>query len=124
MLGGLAFAAAIALWRPWAGNEAPATASRARVEPARAALPAAAPSAPAPRFALQIGSFRTRGRAEAILADAEARTGLTGTIVSSPGSRWHRILLGGYPTEVEAAAAARAHRSAGRLEEAWVRPLP
>ena len=67
--------------------------------------------------AIQVASFRTRSRADRVLAAVEERTGLKGAVLPSDvsGVLWHRILLGAFPTEEEATDALRLQPVLGDL---------
>lgn len=82
-----------------------------------------APAGPAPEFTVQVGSYRTRAKAERVLASVRDRTGLRGVVLDSEvdGVAWHRILLGAFATPREALEAVRPLTAE---HEVMVRPLP
>ena len=77
-------------------------------------------------MAIQIASFRTRRRAESVLAEAEARTGLKGALIPAQvdGVRWYRILLGTFASAEAAIGAAGPLLEDGMITEVLVRPVP
>lgn len=77
-------------------------------------------------LSIQIASCRTRRRAEEVLAEAQARTGLEGLIIPAQvdGVRWYRILLGVFAAPEEAIGAAGPLLEDGMITEILVRPVP
>jgi hypothetical protein len=77
-------------------------------------------------LSIQIASFRTRGRAERVLAEAQARTGLEGLIIPArvDGVRWYRILLGAFTASEDAIGAAGPLLEDGMITDVLVRPVP
>lgn len=77
-------------------------------------------------LSIQIASCRTRRRAEEVLAEAQARTGLKGLIIPAQveGVRWYRILLGAFAAPEEAIGAAGPLLEDGMISEVLVRPVP
>jgi cell division protein FtsN len=53
---------------------------------------------------VQVASFRTRSRAEEVLAQVQGRTGLPGLVVSPPAEEggWYGLFLGAFSSAEEA----------------------
>jgi cell division protein FtsN len=89
--------------------------------------PEALEESPVPgRLVLQVASYRTRRRAQEVLVQIRAATGLAGAVLPSDvnGERWYRILLGPFPDETEAARAASPLHATGLVGEILIRPVP
>jgi hypothetical protein len=86
----------------------------------------AAGSAGMPVLSIQVASFRTTRRAEAVLAEVSRRTGIPGIVLPTEvdGVRWQRILLGSFASEAEAREAARPLLQDGTIREILIRPVP
>ena len=89
----------------------------------------AGPAAPAGAHgpvSIQVASFRTTRRAQAVLAEVSLRTGLAGVVLPTTvnGVGWQRILLGAFASEAEARTAARALLEDGTIGEILIRPVP
>lgn len=103
------------------GSRPPAVGREAGAAPAARSAAAASPGDP--EVTVQVGSYRTRAKAERVLAEVQERTGLGGVVLDSrvDGVAWHRILLGAFATPE---AARKAVRPLAGEHEVMVRPLP
>jgi cell division septation protein DedD len=81
----------------------------------------------AARFSIQVASFRTRSRADEVLAAVSRRTGQPGLVLTSDpadSTSWHALLLGAFATEGEARAVAETLRAEGTISEIILRVVP
>jgi cell division protein FtsN len=78
-----------------------------------------------PPVTVQVASFRTRRRAERVLAQAQAVTGLSGIVVPARvgEERWHRILLGSFSSEEAAARGVEPLLRQRLISEIVLRPV-
>lgn len=78
------------------------------------------------RVSIQVASFKTRRRAEEVLAAVTARTGLPGAVLATDvnGVVWQRILLGSFSNEAEAREAAQPLLRDRTISTVVVRPVP
>ncbi len=117
-----------------AGEESPTGATDQNASPA-GRPPAASPSgegaaSPAGEagvpLAIQVASFRTRTRAEQVLAQVRERTGLPGVVLPAEvnGTVWYRILLGSFTSEAEAERAAEPLLRRRIIREVVTREIP
>ena len=77
-------------------------------------------------LAIQVASFRTRERADAVLLAATEKTGLRGAVLPTDvnGVPWYRILLGAFASEAEARRAAQPLIEDRMITSVAVRPIP
>jgi type II secretory pathway predicted ATPase ExeA len=78
------------------------------------------------RVSIQVASFKTRRRAEEVLAAVTERTGLPGAVLATEvnGVVWQRILLGSFLNEAEAREAAQPLLRDRTISTVVVRPIP
>jgi septal ring-binding cell division protein DamX len=90
-----------------------------------AATPASTVTGASP-IAIQVASFRTRTRANVVLAQVTERTGLPGVVLPAEvdGVTWYRLLLGAFSDSEEARRAAEPLLRRRIIREVVTREIP